>query len=111
MRSREPDSASSWYARGVAALVTGDDDLAIRAAAGMRDDSEAFSRAADALDALARRDAGAYASAVRSIVADFEARPDHLTGVPIADTALMLERLAAARGIEAGPESELAPRS
>ena len=73
--------------------------------------SEAFSRAADALDALARRDAGAYASAVRCHRRRLRDPPDHLTGVPIADTALMLERLAAARGIEAGPESELAPRA
>jgi hypothetical protein len=98
----EPDSASSWYARGIAALIAGDDETAIRAAAGMRDDSEAFSRAADAIDALARGDASAYSSAVGAIVADFSARPEHLTGVPIADTALMLGRIAAARGIEQG---------
>ena len=106
----DPDSASSWYARGIAALIAGDDETAIRAAAGMRDDDAAFSRAADAIDAVARRDAGACASAIGAIVADFEARSDHLTGVPIADTALMLERLATARGIEAAPESELLPR-
>jgi len=105
----EPDSASSWYAAGLAALVLGDDEAAAHAATGMRDDSESFARAADAVDALARRDAGSYAAAVRAIVADFESRSEHLTGVPIADTALMLERLAAERGIAAGPDSPLAP--
>jgi hypothetical protein len=49
--------------------------------------------------------------AVAAIVADFESRSEHLTGVPIADTALMLERLAAERGIGAGLDSPLAPAS
>jgi hypothetical protein len=48
-------------------------------------------------------------SYVRAIVADFEQRDEHLTGVPIADTALMLERLAAERGMASGPTSPLLP--
>jgi hypothetical protein len=46
---------------------------------------------------------------VAAIVADFEGRDEHLTGVPIADTALMLERLAGARGLAAHPASALLP--
>jgi hypothetical protein len=45
----------------------------------------------------------------RAIVEDFEGREAHLTGVPIADTALMLERLAERRGLAAHPESLLLP--
>lgn len=37
---------------------------------------------------IAGADAEAYGAAVRAIVADFEGRDEHLTGVPIADTAL-----------------------
>lgn len=75
----------------------------------MRGGSEAFVRTADAIEALAIRDREAYAAALAEIVGDFERRTDHLTGIPIADTALMLEVLGAARGITAGIESPLLP--
>jgi hypothetical protein len=107
----DPDSSASWYAAGLAALVLGEDDAALRAAAQMRAGSDAFARTADAVEALARRDAAGYARAVEQIVADFERREEHLTGVPIADTALMLERLAARRGIAAELRSRLLPVS
>jgi hypothetical protein len=104
------ESATAWYARALAALVLGDDAGAGAAAARMRAaGGEAFARAADAIAALAARDRAAYAAAVGDIVTDFEARDAHLTGVPIADTALMLERLAAARGLAAGVRSPLLP--
>jgi hypothetical protein len=107
----EGDSPASWYAIGIGAVVVGEDELAQRAADGMRDGSPPFVRAADAIDALARADRSAYGTAVRSIVEDFEGRDEHLTGVPIADTALMLERIAAERGMAVSPESELLPRA
>ena len=71
--------------------------------------SEAFGRAAGAVVALARRDRQAYAGMLAAIVADFEAREEHLTGVPIADTALVLDRLAERRGMAAHPRSPLLP--
>lgn len=104
-----PDSPPGAYALAIAALVQGDDELARSAAAGMRNDDPAFGRTADAIDAIARGDADAYATAVRGIVADFEQRDRHLTGVAFADTAVMLERLAAPRGIAARPASALMP--
>jgi hypothetical protein len=103
-------SPPAWYALAIAALVEGDDALARRAAEGMRAAGlEPFLRTADAIDALARGDGAAYAAAEAAIVADFEARADHLTGVPIADTALMLERLAERRGLAVHPSSALLP--
>lgn len=105
----QADSPSSWYALAIAALVEGDDELAEHAAAGMEEGSDAFVRAARAVRALARTDRDEYAAAVGAIVADFESREDHLTGVAIADTALMFERLAQRRGLAAEPESELLP--
>src|SRR3954452_5491796 len=116
-------SPPAWYALGIAALIDADDALAGRAAerhqprapaagaaGGWRVGGvEPFLRTAAAVDALARRDGAAYATAAAAIVADFEARDEHLTGVPIADTALMLERLAARRGIAARPRSALLP--
>lgn len=103
------DSTASWYALAIAALVEGDDELAERAAAGMEEGSDAFVRAARAVRGLARSDRDEYATAVRAIVADFESRDEHLTGVPIADTALMLECLADRRGMAAEPDSALLP--
>jgi hypothetical protein len=112
----EGDSASSWYAVALVALIEGDDELARRAARGMREGAgelrageDAFERTADAIEALADRDGERYAGAVAAIVADFESRDEHLTGVPIADTAVMLERLAAPRGIAAEPSSPVMP--
>jgi hypothetical protein len=107
----EPDAESpaAGYAVAVAALVEGDDGAAEDAAAGMRGASPAFARTADAIAALARRDGDAYGAALDAIVADFEGRDAHLTGVPIADTALMLERLAEPRGLARRPRSPLLP--
>jgi hypothetical protein len=103
----EPDSPPAAYALAIADLVLGDDAAAANAAAGMRVGSPPFGRAADAIVALANRDRAAYEAAIGAIVADFEARPEHLTGVRIADTAVMLERLAEPRGMAARPASTL----
>ncbi len=103
-------SAPAAYVRALAALVLGHDDEA-RAATGPMHaaPSAAFGRAATAIDALAARDQVAYAHALAAVVADFEGRAEHLTGVPIADTALMLERLAAPRGLRGDVRSPLLP--
>jgi hypothetical protein len=104
-----PESAPSNYALAIAALIDGDDDTARAASAGMRGGSAPFVRTADAIDGLLDGDDAGYATALAEIVADFEGREEHLTGVPIADTAVMLERLAAARGMACEPASPMLP--
>jgi hypothetical protein len=106
-----PDSPASSYVVALAALIRGDDERARRAVVGMRGDgdADAFSRTADAIDAVAAGDGTGYAEALRAILADFEGRQQHLTGVAIADTALVLERLAAKRGIAAEVSSPMLP--
>ena len=106
----EPPSPTAAYAVAVAALVDGHDDLARQAAEAMRSGGDAFERTATAIAALADGDGGAYRDAVQAIVDDFAGREQHLTGVPIADTAAMLERLAAHRGLAARLSSPLLPR-
>jgi len=106
----EAASPPACYALAIAALVAGDDRAAAEAAAGMHGGSLPMERAADAITALAAGDRAAYADAIRAIVTDFEGRDEHLTGVPIADTALMLERIAGERAIAAGVASPLLPR-
>lgn len=103
------ESPTASYALALAALVEGDDEEAGRRAEVMRGGSEAFDRTATAIAALAAGDASGYADALGEIVRDFERRSAHLTGVAIADTALVLERLAAPRGMAAGVRSEVLP--
>ncbi len=105
----EADSPPAWWALALAALADGDDEAARHAADGMLAGSEAFGRAAGAVAALARGDRRAYAGTLAPIVADFEAREEHLTGVPIADTALVLDRLAERHGMAVHPRSPLLP--
>jgi hypothetical protein len=105
------DSPTASYGRALAALICGDDQAAAHASDQMRGGSEAFDRTAEALAALAAGDRRRYAWAVEQIVRDFEQRTDHLTGVAIADTALMLERLAARRAMAAELVSPVLPRA
>ena len=72
---------------------------------------DAFARTGRALAALAAATRHAYAAALDEIVADFAARDRHLAGVAVADTALVLERLAEPRGLAARPVSPLIPAS
>jgi hypothetical protein len=112
VRTQLPDPVETppaSYALAIAALVADEDPTARAASAGMRSGSEPFVRAADAIDALVDHEPDRYADAIAAIVADFEGREQHLTGVPIADTALMLERLAEARGMACRPLSPLLP--
>jgi hypothetical protein len=105
----DPDSATANYARAIAALIVGDDADATACAAGMDAGGEAFARTAEAISALAAHDEARYGDALEAIVRDFERRSEHLTGVAIADTALMLESLASRRGMAAAIESPVLP--
>ena len=97
------------YAQALAALISGDDAAARRWSELMRTGSEPFIRAADAIEALASADGTAYRDAVETVVGDFEQRTEHLTGVAVADTALMLQCLAVRRGLAAELDSPLLP--
>ena len=93
------------YARALAQVALGEQpDVAPMLEAG-----DAFGRTGLALQALAQGDEPAYREALLEIVADFESRDSHLSGVPIADTALVLERLAEERGMAAHPSTALLP--
>jgi hypothetical protein len=96
------ESPIGRYAAALALLVVGRDGDAAALAAGLTAREDFPRDVAAALAALAAGDAGAYAAAVESVLASFEERTDFLEDVPVADTALVLERLAAARGIASG---------
>jgi hypothetical protein len=108
----DPDADGSpvaAYVLAVAALIAGDDGEVAARVATMEPRGEAFERTAAALRALASGDGDAYATALAAIEADFASRAEHLTGVAIADTAVMLELLAAERGLAVRPDSPLVP--
>jgi hypothetical protein len=109
LRADTGGSPTAAYARALAALIERDDAAAARASGEMRGGSEAFDRTAEAIEALAKGDRQRYTAALERIVRDFEQRVDHLTGVAVADTALMLERLADRRGIASELESSVLP--
>ena len=99
------DSPAAAYARALAAVAVGEaPDVEPMLKAG-----GAFESTGDALAALAAGDAARYRAALDAIVADFAAREQHLSGVAVADTAMVLERLAEPRGMAVRPASPLIP--
>ena len=101
----DADTPASAYLRALAQVTLGErPDVATMLAGG-----DAFARTGRALAALGDGDGPAYAAALDEIVADFAARDQHLSGVAIADTALVLERLAEPRGIAVRPGGPLVP--
>lgn len=94
------DSAVGRYAGALAHLVLGQDAEAGELARGLQGDGGLSPRSvADALLALATRSQAAYAAATEELLADFEARAAFLEDVAVADTVLVLDRLAGDRGL------------
>ena len=105
----DPQSATASYARALAALIVGADDDARVWAQRMSAGGDAFIRTAEAIAALGGHDAARFETALEEIVRDFEQRAQHLTGVAIADTALMLEVLGRRRGVAVAIQSPVLP--
>jgi hypothetical protein len=94
----EAASPIGRYAGTFALLVLGGDASAPAATLQGRGD---FPRdVADALAAIAAGDPAGYRAAAGSVLASFEARSEFLEDVAVADTVLVLQQLAAARGLE-----------
>ena len=63
----------------------------------------------DALAMIAAQDAVGYVEAIEAVLESFESRDEYLEDVPVADTVIVLQALAAARGLEADLSSALLP--
>jgi hypothetical protein len=109
----EAASPIGRYAAVLAQLVLGEDAAARGLAEGLRGEPEsAFPpQVAEALAALAGADADGYREAAGRVLASFEEREAYLEDIPVADTVVVLEALAARRGLAAGLRSPLLPES
>jgi len=87
------------YCAALALLALGRDEDAGVVAARIADGLEPAS-VADALGTLARADGAAYVAARLAVLRSFEEREAFLEDVRVADTVLVLDALAAARGLE-----------
>jgi hypothetical protein len=89
------------YAGTLALLVLGDDIGARVLGSTLRDLDDFPQSVADALVELAGADRIDYSISVDKILESFEQRTDFLEDIQVADTVLVLQRLAAARGLAA----------
>ena len=105
----QAESPIGRYAAALAFLALGDDERAAEQTSALAAADDFPPAVAQALAALVAGDADAYAAAVKEVLASFETRDAYLEDVPVADTVLVLEALAEARGIAARPSSDLLP--
>lgn len=103
------ESPIGRYAAALARLVLGDDAEAAALAESLVGRDDVPGPVADALSALGTGDRAGYESAIRALLDDFERRDEFLEDVPVADTVLVLQRLAAERGHTVELASELLP--
>jgi hypothetical protein len=93
------ESPIGRYAGTLAFLVLGDDVAARILGSTLRDTADFPPAVADALVEVAGTDRVDYQIALEHILDSFEQRTDFLEDIPVADTVLVLQRLAAARDL------------
>ena len=98
------------YAGALALLSLGRYVEARHAAESLRERDDFPHDVADALAYIAAHDVVGYVEAIESVVASFESRTEFLEDARVADTALVLDRLARRRGLEVAlPGSDVLP--
>jgi len=99
LAAEDASSPIGRYAAALALLAAGDVSGAEVHAAWLAERDDFPGDVAEALVAIAVADERRLRGALRSVVESFEARDDYLENVPVADTALVLARLAGRRGL------------
>lgn len=108
-RAADADSPIGRYAAALAHAVLGEWDD-VRPLADALRTSDGFPHdVADALAFLAAEDVAGYVGAAESVLASFESRDGYLEDMPVADTVLVLQALAASRGMRAELASPFLP--
>ena len=105
----ESDTPIGRYAAALALLTLGDDAAARPHADELRRHGAFPHDVADALALLAAEDVVGYTQAVESVLESFATRDAYLEDIPVADTVLVLQALAARRGLAAELSSPLLP--
>jgi hypothetical protein len=107
----EAESPIGRYAGCLALLVLGDDEEARVLADGLRTHDEFPSPVGDAMAMIAAEDPVGYVEAVEAVLESFEARDEYLEDLPVADTVMVLQALAARRAMAAELASPLLPKA
>ena len=105
----DSESPIGRYAAALACSVLEDRERARIHADAIRIRNDFPRDVGDALAMIAAEDVVGYVVAVESVLESFEARGDYLEDVPIADTVLVLQALAAGRNMAADLTSDLLP--
>ena len=104
------ESPIGHYAAALALLVLGRDAEARPHADAIRTGEDFPSAVGDALAYLAAADVLGYSEAVEAVLESFETRDEYLEDMPVADTVLVLQALAARRDLAATLRSPLLPQ-
>jgi tetratricopeptide (TPR) repeat protein len=103
------ESPIGRYAAALALLVLGRDEEARVHADSIRVGDDFPRPVGDALATIAAEDPLGYVEAVEAVLESFEQRDEYLEDIPVADTVLVLQGLAARRGMAAELSSPLLP--
>ena len=105
----EAESPIGRYAACLALLVLGRDQEARALADGLRTGDDFPAAVGDALATIAAEDPLGYVEAVEAVLESFETRDEYLEDIPVADTVMVLQALAARRDLAADLGSPLLP--
>jgi hypothetical protein len=105
----QADSPIGRYAACLALLVLGRDGEARPLADALRTEDGFPHDVGDALATIAAGDRVGYVEAVESVLESFETRDEYLEDVPVADTVIVLQALAARRDLRTDLSSPLLP--
>jgi hypothetical protein len=105
----EAETPIGRYAACLALVVLGRDEEARALADGLRTHEGFPSAVGDALAYVAAEDPLGYVEAIEAVLESFETREEYLEDLPVADTVIVLQALAARRGMAASLSSPLLP--
>lgn len=105
----DAESPIGLYAATLALLVLGRAEEARVLADGLRTRDDFPAPVGDALAFIAAEDPLGYIEAIEAVLESFETREDYLEDLPAADTVVVLQALAARRGMAAELSSPLLP--
>jgi hypothetical protein len=105
----DSESPVGRYAGTLALLVLGRDEEGRVLADDLRVRDDFPAPVGDALAFIAAHDPLGYVEAIEAVLESFEQREEHLEDLPVADTVLVLQALAARRDISAELSSPLLP--